>query len=100
MDKEEQVFSDDRSTEQKVADMKLALATNRNSMNDAFVEDESVRLSSEMRSNNYLTSNKEVDTSIPPWLWNVLWFILGSFFTLVAPPAFSSMIMFFKNGGV
>ena len=100
MSSEEKVFSDERSTDQKLADMKLAIATSRSSMNDAFIEDENVRLSSEIRSNDYLLSNKEVDNRIPSWVWNFLWFLLGVFFALTSPPGFSSMIMFFKNGGV
>lgn len=83
----------EKSVQEKIEDMNVAIKRKRSPLAAAFIEDEGVRLASEERSRAYVLKNEEEDTRMAPWMWNLLWFILGMLFMLTMPPSISNLIM-------
>jgi len=89
-----------KSIDEKVHDMNIAISKNRSPLAAAFLEDEAVRISSQDRSREYILNKEEDESGMSPWMWNLLYFVLGMIFALTFPSTFSSMIMFFKNSWI
>jgi len=87
----------EKSINQKMIDMNIAISKNRSPLAAAFLEDEAVRISSQDRSREYILNKEEDESGMRPWMWCLLYFALGMLFALTVPSTFTSMIMFFKN---
>jgi len=84
----------EKSMEEKISDMNVAIKRNRSPLAAAFIEDEGVRLASEKRSRDYVLKNEEEDDTMKPWMWNLLWFILGMLFAFTMPPTISNLFIY------
>ena len=90
----------EKSINQKMIDMNIAISKNRSPLAAAFLEDEAVRISSQDRSREYILNKEEDESGMSPWMWNALYFALGMLFALTAPSTLTSMFTFFKNSGM
>lgn len=90
----------EKSIDEKMSDMNIAIGKNRSPLAAAFIEDEAVRISSQDRSRKYIMNKEEDESGMRPWMWCTLYFVLGMLFALTAPFTFSSMFIFFKNSGM
>jgi hypothetical protein len=88
-----------KTTEEKIEDMQVAVKRNRSPLAAAFLEDEAVRLASEKASRQYLLEKEEEETGMKPWMWNLMWFIIGMLFMLTMPPTISNLVFYLSNGG-
>ena len=54
----------------------------RANLGKAMMEDQFLRLESQNNSHRYLKEKEDRDSTIPSWVWNLLWFALGVLFTI------------------
>jgi hypothetical protein len=65
----------------------LDLAANgRSALAAAFLEDEAVRLTAQENARDYVLQCEAEKNETKPWVWNVLFFLLGMLFTMSIDP--------------
>lgn len=90
----------EKSIDEKMYDMNIAINKNRSPLAAAFLEDEAVRISSQDRSREYILNNEKDHSGMRSWMWNLLYFALGMLVALTVPSSLSNIITFFKNSGM
>lgn len=72
----------------KLETLKAAVRKEQPRLVMAMLEDESVRVDSQKRSAEYLDLVEKEKNYMAPWIWNLLFFLLGMLFAMSEPAIF------------